>query len=810
MGSFLNKLFKVDERYLKKVEKRAEAVLALEEEYAALTDEELQAKTPYFKQYIQDGLAAGKTCKEVTDEILPQAFATCREAAKRVLKQFPFKVQIMGAIVLNDGDVAEMRTGEGKTLTCTMSVYLNGLTGRGVHVVTVNEYLASRDAEWMGNVYRFLGLTVGCNSRALAPSEKKAAFNCDITYTTNSEVGFDYLRDNMVTSVEARVLRPLYMAVIDECDSILIDESRTPLIISGGNKQTANYYITADRFAKSLSSRHYEIDLKTKTCHLTDEGNDAAQRMFGIKNIYAMEHADLIHNIHQALKANYIMTRDVDYMVKENAIVIVDQFTGRMLPGRQYSDGLHQAIEAKENVKVNPETATLATITYQNYFRLYEKIGGMTGTAKTEEEEFMETYNMRVVAIPTNRPIQRIDAEDKVYQNKEFKFKALVNEVKERHDKGQPVLVGTVAVETSEYISELFRRAGIPHEVLNAKNHEREAHIIEKAGQRGAVTIATNMAGRGTDIKLGEGVKELGGLAVIGSERHESRRIDGQLRGRAGRQGDPGYSRFFVSLDDELMLRFGNDTIKKLFTSLGEDAIENKMITNAITSAQERVEGSNYDSRKSLLDYDDVLRKQREMMYGERDKIIERDDVHEIVAEFFTRVAKKKIMDACVYIDQDPVLQLDELKKTVVPAFYTEEGFMEITKQFKNLETEEIIPVLAKSLLDMEEERAKEWGEAIFKSVEKQVLLRVVDQNWTKHIDRMDKLRNGIGLRSYAHTNPLQDYIHEGFEMFQNMMDTIAEQTASFLLHAQVKMRQPQTEAPKEENAENKEEKPQE
>ena len=808
MGSFLNKLFKVDERYLKKIEKRAEAVLALEEEYAALSEEELKAKTPYFKQYIQEGLAQGKTCKEVTDEILPEAFATCREAAKRVLNQFPFKVQIMGAIVLNDGDVAEMRTGEGKTLTCTMSVYLNALTGRGVHVVTVNEYLASRDAEWMGNIYRYLGLTVGCNSRALAPSEKKAAYACDITYTTNSEVGFDYLRDNMVTTVEARVLRPLYMAVIDECDSILIDESRTPLIISGGNKQTANYYITADRFAKSLSSRHYEIDLKTKTCHLTDEGNDAAQRMFGIKNIYAMEHADLIHNIHQALKANYIMTRDVDYMVKENAIVIVDQFTGRMLPGRQYSDGLHQAIEAKENVKVNPETSTLATITYQNYFRLYEKIGGMTGTAKTEEEEFMDTYNMRVVAIPTNRPIQRIDAEDKVYQNKEYKFKALVQEVKERHEKGQPVLVGTVAVETSEYISDLFDRAGIPHEVLNAKNHEREAHIIEKAGQKGAVTIATNMAGRGTDIKLGEGVKELGGLAVIGSERHESRRIDGQLRGRSGRQGDPGYSRFYVSLEDELMLRFGNDTMKKLFSSLGEDAIENKMITNAITSAQERVEGSNYDSRKSLLDYDDVLRKQREMMYGERDKIIEREDVHEVVEEFFTRVAKKKIMDACVYIDQDPVLQLDELKKTLVPAFYTEEGFIEITKQFKNLETEDIIPVLAKSLLAMEEERKTEWGEGIFRSVEKQVLLRVVDQNWTKHIDRMDKLRNGIGLRSYAHTNPLQDYIHEGFEMFQNMMDTIAEQTASFLLHAQVKMRQPEPQ--KEENAENKEEKPQE
>ena len=799
MGSFLNKLFKVDERYLKKIEKRAEAVLELEEKYAALSDEELKAKTPYFKQYILDGVAAGKTWKEVTDEILPEAFATCREAAKRVLNQFPFKVQIMGAIVLNDGDVAEMRTGEGKTLTCTMSVYLNALTGRGVHVVTVNEYLASRDAEWMGEIYRFLGLTVGCNSRALAPSEKKAAFNCDITYTTNSEVGFDYLRDNMVTTVEARVLRPLYMAVIDECDSILIDESRTPLIISGGNKQTANYYITADRFAKSLSSKHYEIDLKTKTCHLTDAGNDAAQRAFGIKNIYAMEYADLVHNIHQALKANYIMTRDVDYMVKENAIVIVDQFTGRMLPGRQYSDGLHQAIEAKENVKVNPETSTLATITYQNYFRLYEKIGGMTGTAKTEEEEFMDTYNMRVVAIPTNRPIQRIDAPDKVYQNKEYKFKALVQEVKERHEKGQPVLVGTVAVETSEYISGLFDRAGIPHEVLNAKNHEREAHIIEKAGQKGAVTIATNMAGRGTDIKLGEGVKELGGLAVIGSERHESRRIDGQLRGRSGRQGDPGYSRFYVSLEDELMLRFGSDTMTKLFAQLGEEAIEHAMITRAITSAQERVEGSNYDSRKNLLDYDDVLRKQREMMYSERDKIIEKDDVHEIVGDFFARVAKKKIMDACVYIDKDPFLQLEELKKSLVPAFYTDETFAEIAKRFNGLEVEDTIPVLAEDLLKMEESRANDWGNDIFRSVEKQVLLRVVDQNWTKHIDKMDKLRNGIGLRSYAHTNPLQDYIHEGFEMFQNMMDTIAEQTASFLLHAQVKIRKPEQEENKEE-----------
>ena len=801
MGSFLNKLFKVDERYLKKIEKRAEAVLELEEKYAALSDEELKAKTPYFKQYILDGVAAGKTWKEVTDEILPEAFATCREAAKRVLNQFPFKVQIMGAIVLNDGDVAEMRTGEGKTLTCTMSVYLNDLSGRGVHVVTVNEYLASRDAEWMGEIYRFLGLTVGCNSRALAPSEKKAAFNCDITYTTNSEVGFDYLRDNMVTTMEARVLRPLYMAVIDECDSILIDESRTPLIISGGNKQTANYYITADRFAKSLSSKHYEIDLKTKTCHLTDAGNDAAQRAFGIKNIYAMEYADLVHNIHQALKANYIMTRDVDYMVKENAIVIVDQFTGRMLPGRQYSDGLHQAIEAKENVKVNPETSTLATITYQNYFRLYEKIGGMTCTAKTEEEEFMDTYNIRVVAIPTNRPIQRIDAPDKVYQNKEYKFKALVQEVKERHEKGQPVLVGTVAVETSEYISGLFDRAGIPHEVLNAKNHEREALIVEQAGQMNAITIATNMAGRGTDIKLGPGVKDIvdpsgkikspAGLCVIGTERHESRRIDNQLRGRSGRQGDPGYSRFFVSSDDELMIRFAPDYLRTLFEKMGDEALESKMVMNAITSAQKKIEGQNFDTRKSLLDYDDVLRQQREAMYSQRDVILYADEIYDTIYGYFKTVAKSIVEKSIDTTDpRNPFLSGDLLKQNLEPK-YLPEGTFDATG-YDEAPVEEVTDEVTEIIFNQYNKKRATWPKEAVNDIEKMIALRCVDKYWTTHIDSMAKLKEGIHLRSYAQSDPLKAYVDEGWDMFNEMIQNIADQCVNTLLTAQIRLKTPE------------------
>ncbi len=778
-SNFVRRLFKIDEKLLKKVEQRANLVLAYENEMAALTDEELKAKTPYFKEKLANGATV--------DDILPEAFAVSREAAKRVLGQFPFKVQVMGAIVLHDGDVAEMRTGEGKTLTATMCVYLNALTGRGVHVVTVNEYLASRDAEWMGNIYRFLGLTVGCNLRELTPSQKQEAYKCDITYTTNSEVGFDYLRDNMVIDARQRVLRPLYMAIIDEADSILIDESRTPLIISGGNKVTSNLYMQADRFSKALRSTDYEVDIKSKTVHLTESGMMKAERTFGIKNLYDIKYESLVHHISQAMKANYIMQKDVDYMIKDGAIVIIDQFTGRLLAGRTYSDGLHQAIEAKESVKINPETVTLATITYQNYFRLYEKLAGMTGTAKTEEEEFGEIYNMRVITIPTNRPIQRADLPDLIYAKKEYKYKAMIEDVKERHAKGQPVLVGTVAVETSEVISDLFKREGLPHEVLNAKNHAREAEIISRAGEKGSITIATNMAGRGTDIKLGEGVKELGGLYVIGSERHESRRIDGQLRGRSGRQGDPGCSRFYVSLEDELMLRFGNPSIMSMFEkSLGAEPIESKMMTNAITSAQKRVEGQNYDTRKSLLDYDDVLRKQRETMYAERDKVIEKDDVHDVVKEFFKRVAIRYVKDCVYYVDKDEVVNLDDLEKKLVPQFLTPEEFEK--DSLRRLERDDVIDKIIDILVAKEEARGALWGANIFKMVEKQILTKVIDTNWTNHIDQMARLRDGIGLRSYAQTNPLQSYIHEGYDMFNKMMNKIAEQTAIYLLNAQVKV----------------------
>ena len=795
-SNFVRRLFRIDEKLLKKVEQRADLVLAYENEMAALTDDELKAKTPYFKEKLANGATV--------DDILPEAFAVSREAAKRVIGQFPFKVQIMGAIVLHDGDIAEMRTGEGKTLTATMCVYLNALTGRGVHVVTVNEYLASRDAEWMGNIYRFLGLTVGCNLRELTPSQKQEAYKCDITYTTNSEVGFDYLRDNMVIDARQRVLRPLYMAIIDEADSILVDESRTPLIISGGNKVTSGLYMQADRFAKALRSTDYEVDIKSKTVHLTESGMVKAERTFGIKNLYDIKYESLVHHISQAMKANYIMQKDVDYMIKEGAIVIIDQFTGRLLAGRTYSDGLHQAIEAKESVKINPETVTMATITYQNYFRLYEKLAGMTGTAKTEEEEFGEIYNMRVITIPTNRPIQRIDLPDLIYAKKDYKYKAMIEDVKERHAKGQPVLVGTVAVETSEVISDLFSRNGLKHEVLNAKNHAREAEIIARAGEKGAITIATNMAGRGTDIKLGEGVKELGGLYVIGSERHESRRIDGQLRGRSGRQGDPGCSRFYVSLEDELMLRFGNPTMMSMFErSLGEEAIESKMMTKAITSAQKRVEGQNYDTRKSLLDYDDVLRKQRETMYAERDKVIERDDVHDIVKEFFKRVAVRYVKDCVYYVDKDEVVDLDQLEKKFVPQFLTPEEFNK--DSLKRLERDDVIDKMIEALITKEETRGATWGGNIFQMVEKQVLTKVIDTNWTNHIDQMSRLRDGIGLRSYAQTNPLQSYIHEGYDMFNKMMHKIAEQTATYLLNVQVKIekKEPEQEASDQEAAKN-------
>ncbi len=783
---FLDKLFRFDQRALKKIEKQSLKVLAYEEEMASKTDDELRAKTAEFKERLN----AGATLEDIKFE----AFAVAREAAKRVLNQFPFKVQVMGAIVLNQGDVAEMRTGEGKTLTATMAVYLNALTGKGVHVVTVNEYLAQRDAEWMGQIYRFLGLTVGVNLREKTVTEKQEAYRCDITYTTNSELGFDYLRDNMAVDANARVLRGLTYAVIDEADSILIDESRTPLIISGGSKVSSNTYIIADRFVKTLKrEKDFTYDEKTKTCGLTEQGVDKAERMFGIKNLYSPEYNDLVHRIVQALKANYVMTRDVEYMVdSEGEIQLIDQFTGRILKGREYSDGLQQAIQAKENVKIKEETVTLATITYQNFFRLYEKLSGMTGTAKTEEEEFRKIYNMRVICIPTNRPIQRIDDLDLIFGNQNAKFKALVKEVQARHEKGQPILIGTVSVEMSEFVDRLLNEAHLPHNVLNAKNHAKEAEIIAHAGEAGAITIATNMAGRGTDIKLDEEARKAGGLCVFGTERHESRRIDNQLRGRSGRQGDPGYTRFFISLDDELMRRFGSDRLRSLYSSLDDEALESKMVQSAITNAQKRIEGQNFDTRKSLLDYDDVLRKQREIMYKKRDNILFASDIHEMIEEFFRQagvaLAKKSLNP------DDPSLGVSgELLKaqleprfleagTIKPAAYDESPADEVG--------EDVAILMWKRYL----ERRKEWGDEVAENMERNFALRCIDRNWTSHIDTMDKLREGIHLRSYANTNPLQDYVNEGYKLFGEMMDIIAIEVVLNLLNVQVQMKKPDEE----------------
>ncbi|MEA4822464.1 MAG: preprotein translocase subunit SecA, partial [Erysipelotrichales bacterium] len=631
-----------------------------------------------------------------------------------------------------------------------------------------------------------LGLTVGVNHRELTPAQKKAAFACDITYTTNSEIGFDYLRDNMTVNPNDRVLRSLNMAIIDEADSILIDESRTPLIISGGQRQTANLYIVSDKLVKTLKKDvHYTIDVESKTVQLTDEGNSYAEKVLKIDNLYRIEYTSLVHHLHQALKANYIMQKDVDYVVQDGEVVIVDSFTGRLLKGRTYSDGLHQAIEAKEGVQIKSETSVLATITYQNFFRLYEKLGGMTGTAKTEEEEFLSTYNMRVVEIPTNKKIIREDAPDLVYAKKDYKYKALINEIKERHGKGQPLLVGTIAVETSELISDMLTKEGIKHEVLNAKNHLREAEIIAKAGEKGSVTIATNMAGRGTDIKLGEGVADLGGLAVLGSERHESRRIDNQLRGRAGRQGDPGFSRFYVSLEDDLMLRFGNDAMRNMFKSLGEEAIESNLVTRVITSAQTRVEGYNFDVRKNLLGYDDVLRQQREIMYKQRDDVIFTENAHPIVIDLFGKVAQDIVDKSIYYEAKEPLVDIAKVKKQLIPQFIREEALdLEVINGLSPNKTVEAIKDL---LISFFERNKALWGEKVFLSVEKQILIRIIDLNWTQHIDRMSKLRDGIHLRAYAQTNPLQSYINEGYQMFQDMVLRIAYETCVYCLHAVVK-----------------------
>lgn len=779
----ISKLFDPQKKILKKARNRALAIDSLKDEMAALTDEQLKAKTTEFKERIKKFPEDQE--REALDSVLNEAFAVCREAAKRVLKQFPYLVQIMGALVIHEGDVAEMKTGEGKTLTATMAVYLNALTGKGVHVVTVNEYLANRDAEWMGEIYRFLGLSVGVNLREKSSLLKKEAYDCDITYTTNSELGFDYLRDNMVRRIEDKTQRGLNFAVIDEADSILIDESRTPLIISGGNKANANLYVPANRFVRSLTQdEHFEVDLKSKSVYLKESGIARAERVFGLKNLYDIENSALVHCINQALKANYAMAKDVDYVVVDGEVVIVDQFTGRYLKGRTFSDGLHQAIEAKERVKINPETTILATITYQNLFRLYNKLAGMTGTAKTEEEEFLETYNMRVIEIPTNVPVIRIDDNDMIFAKKDAKFAALIEDVKQRHEKGQPVLVGTIAVETSEEIDKLMQKAGLHAEVLNAKNHEREAEIIAKAGQIGAITIATNMAGRGTDIKLGEGVRELGGLAVLGSERHESRRIDNQLRGRSGRQGDPGFSRFYVSLDDELMVRFASDNLRKSFANYGEEAIESRLLSSAITSAQKRIEGQNFDVRKNLLDYDDVLSKQRQIMYAKRDQIIFASDINDLLSETF-KDCGVALCKRSVYDEQtNRTVSSKKLHDLSVPRFLEDNAIN--WDLYDEASPEEAGEDIGEVLANAYQIKRREWDKETADQIERQITLKCIDRNWTQQIDNMSRFRESVSLRSYGQINPLQDYVNEGWAMFRDMLETISLEVVLNLLNVKI------------------------
>ena len=799
MANFVEKIFRIDQRILKKYVKESKKVMALEEQMKALTDDQLRAKTEEFKKRLKEG--------EKLADIKHEAYAVCREAARRVLGLHPFQCQIIGALVLNDGDVAEMKTGEGKTLTATMAVYLNALEGKGVYVVTVNEYLAQRDANEMGQIYRWLGLTVGVNLHSLSTPEKQAAHKCDITYTINSELGFDYLRDNMAPSVSQRVLRGLNFCIVDEADSVLIDESRTPLIISGGAKASASQYTIADRFVKMLTAstqvdedykkKHpdyvpdgdFEVDVKTKSCNLTEAGILKAERMFGIPNLYAPELNDLVHRVHQALKANYIMTRDVEYLVDENQeIQLIDQFTGRVLKGREYSDGLQQAIQAKEGVKIKEETVTLATITYQNFFRLFKKIGGMTGTAKTEEEEFRKIYNMKVVCIPPNRPVIREDATDYVFGTKVSKIKAMVKEIKERHEKGQPILIGTPSVEASEEIAKYLTEAGLPFEMLNAKNHAREAEIISHAGEKSRITLATNMAGRGTDIKLTEETRALGGLCVFGLERHESRRIDNQLRGRSGRQGDPGFSRMYVSLEDELMIRFANDNLRKMFASYGDEAIESRMLTGAITGAQKRIEGQNFDVRKNLLDYDDVLSKQRQIMYAKRDQILFAKDISELLLETFSDCGVALCKRAVPQNSQTGTINGDMLAELIAPRFLPE-GVIK-PALYDDADPKEAGEDLGEILLDAYMNRKAEWDKETGERLERQITLRCIDRNWTQQIDNMNRFRESVSLRSYGQVNPLQDYVNEGWEMFREMLETIALEVVLNLMNVKVEKKE--------------------
>ena len=779
--SLFRKMFDFDEKELRRFDKIADKILELDDEYSKLSDDELKKKTEEFKNRLANG--------EDFDDILVEAFATAREACYRVIKEKPYKVQLIGGLALHYGNIAEMKTGEGKTLTSVMPAYLNALGGQGVHIVTVNEYLAERDSKWMGQIHEFLGLSVGLNLRDLSPSEKRAEYDKDILYSTNNEIGFDYLRDNMAIRKEDRVQqRGLNYAIVDEVDSILIDEARTPLIISGGFLENKNLYIDADRFAKSLN---YDTDIvydaKLKRSNLSEEGMKKAEKYFKVDNLYDVNNSTLVHFINQALHANYSQKNDVDYVVKDGKIVIVDQFTGRLMPGRAFSDGLHQAIEAKEGVEIQQETKTLATITFQNLFRMYNKLSGMTGTAKTEEEEFREIYNMYVIAIPTNKPVIREDMADLIYASKKSKFKAIVDEIAERHEKGQPVLVGTIAIETSEEISDLLKKRGIPHEVLNAKNHAREAEIIAKAGEKGSVTIATNMAGRGTDIKLGEGVKELGGLCVIGTERHESRRIDNQLRGRSGRQGDPGFTQFYIAMDDELMIRFGSEKIKNILQSTGIDdgmVIRSKMFSRSVASAQKRVEGNNYDMRKSVLQYDDVMNKQRELIYGKRNNILDSESIHEeILKSMYNHVADiiESHLDDSEHLGEEDVKDIIEYFNSNLLRKKIDEKF------FEDKSVDEIIDGITGLITSEYEEKIKEIPEEVTNEFEKVISLNVIDKYWMEQINTMAHLKEGIFLRQYAQDNPLRAYTQEGFELFDDMLENIDKYVTLYLLKAEIR-----------------------
>jgi preprotein translocase subunit SecA len=780
MLGVLKKMFDPNKRQVSRLEKMADQVDALGPEMAKLSDSELRQKTDEFKARLEKG--------ETLDDLLVEAFAVVREGAKRVLGMYPYKVQIMGGIALHEGNIAEMKTGEGKTLTATMPVYLNALTGKGVHVVTVNEYLARRDATEMGKLYEFLGLTVGLNLNGMSREEKQAAYNADITYGTNNEFGFDYLRDNMVLYKEHMVQRPLHFAVIDEVDSILIDEARTPLIISGTAQKSTKLYIQANAFVRTLKKDvDYTYDEKTKSVQLTEEGITKAERAFGIDNLFDLKHVTLNHHINLALKAHVAMQRDVDYVVEDGKVVIVDPFTGRLMKGRRYSDGLHQAIEAKEGLEIQNESMTLATITFQNYFRMYEKLAGMTGTAKTEEEEFRNIYNMQVIVIPTNKPVIREDRPDLIFKTMEGKFRAVVEDIAERHAKGQPVLVGTVAIETSELISQMLKKRGIPHNVLNAKNHAKEAEIIAQAGQKGAVTIATNMAGRGTDIKLGEGVRELGGLAVIGTERHESRRIDNQLRGRAGRQGDPGVSQFYLSLEDELMRRFGSENMMAMMDRLGMDdsqPIQSKMVSKAVESAQKRVEGNNFDARKQLLQYDDVLREQREIIYRQRFQVLDAENIRDIVEKMIQSVIERVVN---AHTPKEEMPEDWDLKGIIdyVNANLLHEGDVTVN-DLRGKEPEEMIELIWEKVKERYDEKEQQIAPEQMREFERVVVLRAVDMKWMDHIDAMEQLRQGIHLRAYGQIDPLREYQMEGYAMFENMIASIEEEVAKYIMKAEI------------------------